>query len=153
MLTKTLIFSSASVFLLISEMLRILSANLRPSLNFAGRIRFCSQVKLPELFDKDGNLLPLDDKMDYFQLFGLERHFNIEITDLSNTFKSLQRNLHPDKVSLVEIFRRTFVSDQVLFSSLSPPPSRIKPTQRAGRQPLTRDTGSFRNLSVELSTF
>ena len=99
MLTKTLIFSSASVFLLISEMLRILSANLRPSLNFAGRIRFCSQVKLPELFDKDGNLLPLDDKMDYFQLFGLERQFNIEITDLSNTFKSLQRNLHPDKVS------------------------------------------------------
>jgi len=54
-------------------------------------------VKLPELFDNEGNLIALDDKMDYFKLFGLERKFNIEITDLSNTFKSLQRNLHPDK--------------------------------------------------------
>ena len=44
-------------------------------------------------------MIALDDKMDYFKLFGLERKFNIEITDLSNTFKSLQRNLHPDKVS------------------------------------------------------
>ena len=87
-------------------MLRIFSANLRPSLSLAGRIRFCSQVKLPELFDKDGNLIPLDDGMDYFKLFGLERKFNLEITDLSNTFKSLQRNLHPDKVSSVEILRR-----------------------------------------------
>ena len=80
-------------------MLRILSANLRPSLSLVGHIRFCSQVKLPELFDNEGNLIALDDKMDYFKLFGLERKFNIEITDLSNTFKSLQRNLHPDKVS------------------------------------------------------
>ena len=80
-------------------MLRIFSANLRPSLSQAGRIKFCSQVKLPELFDKDGNLVPLDDRIDYFKLFGLERKFNIEISDLSNTFKSLQRNLHPDKVS------------------------------------------------------
>ena len=87
-------------------MLRIFSANLRPSLSLTGPIRFCSQVKLPELFDKDGNLIPLDDRMDYFKLFGLERKFNLEITDLSNTFKSLQRNLHPDKVSSVEILRR-----------------------------------------------
>ena len=55
-------------------------------------------MKLPTLFDRDGNLVPLDDKMDYFQMFGLERKFNIEVIELSKTFKSLQTNLHPDKV-------------------------------------------------------
>ena len=130
---NTDLFISKPLYLLISEMLRIFSANLRPYLSFAGRIRFCSQVKLPELFDKDGNLIPLDDRMDYFKLFGLERKFNLEISDLSNTFKSLQRNLHPDKVSLVEIFWRIFVRQSFYFSS-SPPPSRTKPAPRPGRQ-------------------
>ena len=74
-------------------------------------------MKLPELFDEDGNLMPLDERMDYFKLFGLERKFNIEITDLSNTFKSLQRNLHPDKVSVRNI-PEDFVK-QVLFQFVS----------------------------------
>ena len=61
--------------------------------------------------------MPLDERMDYFKLFGLERKFTIEITDLSNTFKSLQRNLHPDKVSDRNI-QEDFVK-QVLFQFVS----------------------------------
>ena len=85
--------------LLISEMLRILFGKMSPVCRqYAGSVRLCSQMKLPTLFDRDGNLVPLDDKMDYFQMFGLERKFNIEVIELSKTFKSLQTNLHPDKV-------------------------------------------------------
>ena len=81
-------------------MLAILSGRLLPvSRPLAGPLRFCSQVKLPTLFDGEGNLVPLDDKMDYFKMFGLEREFNIELIQLSKTFKSLQTQLHPDKVS------------------------------------------------------
>ena len=82
-------------------MLRILSGNLAPvSRLIASPVRFCSHMKLPTLFDQEGNLVPLDDKMDYFRMFGLDRKFNIEIIQLSKTFKSLQTHLHPDKVNI-----------------------------------------------------
>ena len=32
-------------------------------------------------------------------MFGLDRSFNVEISEVAQTYKNLQRQLHPDKVS------------------------------------------------------
>ena len=58
-----------------------------------------SGPKLPTLFSSDGRVKEWDKKMDYFTLFGIERSFNLEIADVAQIYKNLQKQLHPDKVS------------------------------------------------------
>jgi len=62
------------------------------------QIRFCSS-KLPKLFDGGGKVVKPEKSLDYYSLFGLEKSFNVDTLDLSQTYKQLQRQLHPDKFS------------------------------------------------------
>ena len=64
---------------------------------------FCDSApgsKLPTLFDSEGKVMPFDNSLNHFSMFGLDKSFNVEISDVAKTFKNLQRQLHPDKVSL-----------------------------------------------------
>ncbi|XP_045595686.1 co-chaperone protein HscB homolog isoform X2 [Procambarus clarkii] len=45
-------------------------------------------------------LQPLDKKLDYFKLMGIERVYNIDTQVLAKTFRKLQVQFHPDKFSL-----------------------------------------------------
>jgi len=65
------------------------------------QIRFCSS-KLPKLFDDGGKILKPEESLDYFKVFGLEKSFNVDILELSKTYKQLQRQLHPDKFGQAE---------------------------------------------------
>mgnify|MGYP003342964140 CR=1 FL=1 len=40
-------------------------------------------------------------KLDYFSTFGIDKSYNIEIAQVAQTFKDLQRQLHPDKVKKI----------------------------------------------------
>ena len=62
---------------------------------------FCdtsASSKMPTLFDSEGRVLPFDNSINHFSMFGLDKSFNVEISDVAQTFKNLQRQLHPDKV-------------------------------------------------------
>lgn len=41
---------------------------------------------------------PLDQSVDYFQIFGLEKKYDIEVDNLEGMYKSWQKKLHPDLV-------------------------------------------------------
>jgi len=52
--------------------------------------RFCEACGMPQPVTKDE---------DYFQIFGIERKFNINLEEIEVTFYRLSRVLHPDKFS------------------------------------------------------
>ena len=63
-------------------------------------LRFCANSKrLPELFDEAGRVRELDKTINYFTMFGIDKSFNVELPDIAQTYKNLQKQLHPDKVS------------------------------------------------------
>jgi len=72
--------------------------SLSSSLSLAYQVRFCSS-KLPKLFDGGGKVLKPDKSLDYYSIFGLEKSFSVDVLELSQTYKQLQRQLHPDKFS------------------------------------------------------
>eukprot|EP00092_Neocalanus_flemingeri_P027390 GFUD01029706.1.p2 GENE.GFUD01029706.1~~GFUD01029706.1.p2 ORF type:complete len:210 (+),score=53.52 GFUD01029706.1:951-1580(+) len=75
---------------------RLLSRNVVFSLGLSKQIRFfCS--KLPKLFDGGGKVVKPDKSLDYYSIFGLDKSFNVDTLDLAQTYKQLQRQLHPDK--------------------------------------------------------
>ncbi|CAO1342627.1 unnamed protein product [Diamesa serratosioi] len=45
------------------------------------------------------SLLQIDQKIDFFQLFGLETKHQLDATELTKKFRNLQSQLHPDKFS------------------------------------------------------
>ena len=59
----------------------------------------CSQSKLSTLFTQDGKVSEFNPKLDYFSMFGIDKSYNIEISQVAQTYKDLQKQLHPDKVS------------------------------------------------------
>ena len=83
-------------------MLRFSRNLVRVTQNVSTCPRFCSSdsgPRLPTLFNSEGRVKELDTNMDYFTLFGIERSFNLEITEVAQVYKNLQKQLHPDKVS------------------------------------------------------
>ena len=83
-------------------MIRLTARPLRSLISHVSARGFCDTApgsKLPTLFDSDGRVLPYDNSLDHFSMFGLDKSFNVEISDVAQTFKNLQRQLHPDKVS------------------------------------------------------
>ena len=69
-------------------------------------LRFCSSSSvLPQLFNNEGRVKELDNNMDYFCMFGVDKSFTVEVPELAKTFKNLQRQLHPDKVRIPEVFK------------------------------------------------
>jgi len=72
-------------------------------LHFRGSnfVRFASQNKgFVDLFEPEGGMKAPPKEFDHFKLFGLDRSFNIDTVLLAQVYKSLQRQLHPDKFSL-----------------------------------------------------
>ena len=84
-------------------MIRLTARPLRSLISHVSARGFCDATpgssKLPTLFDTEGRVLPYDNSLDHFSMFGLDKSFNVEISDVAQTFKNLQRQLHPDKVS------------------------------------------------------
>ena len=82
-------------------MIRLVARPLRTLCHISQR-SFCDVAvgsKLPTLFDSDGRVLPFDNSINHFAMFGLDWSFNVEISEVAQTYKNLQRQLHPDKVS------------------------------------------------------
>ena len=75
---------------------RLVLPIVRPGLGLRNQIRFCSS-KLPTLFDGGGKVVKPDKSLDFYSVFGLEKSFNVDVLELSQTYKQLQRQLHPDK--------------------------------------------------------
>ena len=60
---------------------------------------YCSNSsKLTAPFTEDGGLSEFNSEVDYFSMFGIDKSYNIEISQIARTYKDLQRKLHPDKV-------------------------------------------------------
>jgi molecular chaperone HscB len=56
-----------------------------------------TQVDAAQLFCTScGKVLPASTSADYFQVFGLPRHFTIDTSELERAFYRLSRKLHPD---------------------------------------------------------
>ena len=102
-----------------------------------------SGPKLPTLFSSDGRVVELDQKMDYFTLFGFERSFNLEIADVAKIYKNLQKQLHPDKVSNQHSKEIYFIN---IAFSLSKALQKIVKDQRPGPQLLMTDIRYYKNL-------
>nr|XP_054766985.1 iron-sulfur cluster co-chaperone protein HscB-like [Lytechinus pictus] len=56
--------------------------------------------RVAALFCASCNMIqPLEDGLNHFQIMGMEEKFDVEVQDLTNCFRNLQRLLHPDKFS------------------------------------------------------
>ncbi|GAB4857176.1 hypothetical protein Ancab_015084 [Ancistrocladus abbreviatus] len=69
-----------------------------------GRYRECwncnsiLQSKISLVCESCGSIQPVDHSVDYFQIFGLEKKFDIEEGSLEGKYKVWQKKLHPDLV-------------------------------------------------------
>uniref|UniRef100_A0A7C8Z7K9 J domain-containing protein n=1 Tax=Opuntia streptacantha TaxID=393608 RepID=A0A7C8Z7K9_OPUST len=55
---------------------------------------------------------PLDPSIDYFQIFGLERKYDIEESSLEGKYKDWQKKLHPDLVHSKSEREREYAAEQ-----------------------------------------
>ncbi|XVE96249.1 hypothetical protein REPUB_Repub02eG0205200 [Reevesia pubescens] len=120
-----------------------------PNLNFSAK-SFCSQsaAKLdtttkrcwncdavaaatkPFLYcDSCRSIQPLDLSIDYFQIFGLEKKYEIEVEGLDGKYKDWQKKLHPDLVHSKSEKEREYAAEQSArvieaYRTLSKPLSR-----------------------------
>eukprot|EP00040_Diaphanoeca_grandis_P030653 m.181708 g.181708 ORF g.181708 m.181708 type:complete len:301 (-) comp32078_c0_seq1:123-1025(-) len=76
-------------------------------------------------------ILPLDARMNHFELLSLDEAFSIDIKQLENKFKSMQWSLHPDKFALSDD------TDKAMSAEWS---SAVNGAYRTLRNPLTRAT-------------
>lgn len=72
---------------------------------------------------------PVDDSVDYFQIFGLERVYDIRVDNLEGKYKDWQKKLHPDLVHSKSEKEKAFAAEQSArvidaFHTLSKPLSR-----------------------------
>jgi len=79
----------------------IIKTNLIPKANKNAILQrsMCSEaspVKIPKIFNEEGQIIKPEQNMSYFTLFGLERTFDVDIGRLAKIYKQLQRQLHPD---------------------------------------------------------
>ncbi|GLT38517.1 hypothetical protein SLA2020_127610 [Shorea laevis] len=67
----------------------------------------------PFLFcDSCRTIQPVDFSVDYFQIFGLERKYDIEVDSLEGKYKGWQKKLHPDLVHSKSEKERGFAAEQ-----------------------------------------
>ncbi|TVU50392.1 hypothetical protein EJB05_01762, partial [Eragrostis curvula] len=76
-----------------------------------------------------GSVQPVDPAVDYFQIFGLEREYNIKEHSLEGKYKDWQKKLHPDLVHTKSEKERGFAAEQSAlvidaYRTLSKPLSR-----------------------------
>nr|POE83081.1 iron-sulfur cluster co-chaperone protein hscb, mitochondrial [Quercus suber] len=60
----------------------------------------------------DAGVVPLDQSVDYFQIFGLERKYDIGVENLEGKYKDWQKKLHPDLVHSKSEKERGFAAEQ-----------------------------------------
>ncbi|KAL9230921.1 hypothetical protein vseg_006212 [Gypsophila vaccaria] len=75
----------------------------------------CSSFTTSDLFlvcDSCGCIQPLDDSLDYFRIFGLEKEFDIDEGSLEGKYKDWQKKLHPDLVHSKSEREKEYASDQ-----------------------------------------
>nr|XP_009759511.1 PREDICTED: iron-sulfur cluster co-chaperone protein HscB, mitochondrial isoform X1 [Nicotiana sylvestris] len=100
----------------------------RNNLDFSGRFHFCSEAaqKLtcwncnavsstttPFLVcNACGSVQPVDQSVDYFHIFGLEKKYGIEGENLERKYKDWQRKLHPDLVHTKSEKEREYAAAQ-----------------------------------------
>ncbi|KAJ1276954.1 hypothetical protein BS78_05G256300 [Paspalum vaginatum] len=76
-----------------------------------------------------GSVQPVDPAVDYFQIFGLKREYNIQGNNLEGKYKDWQKKLHPDLVHSKSEKERGFAAEQSAlvidaYRTLSSPLSR-----------------------------
>ncbi|XP_008787809.2 iron-sulfur cluster co-chaperone protein HscB homolog isoform X1 [Phoenix dactylifera] len=59
-----------------------------------------------------GSVQPVDQSVDYFQIFGLEKGYDIPDGNLEGKYKDWQKKLHPDLVHSKSEKEKTFAADQ-----------------------------------------
>ncbi|XP_010941269.1 iron-sulfur cluster co-chaperone protein HscB homolog isoform X2 [Elaeis guineensis] len=59
-----------------------------------------------------GSVQPVDQSVDYFQIFGLEKGYDIQDDNLEGKYKDWQKKLHPDLVHLKSEKEKTFAANQ-----------------------------------------
>ncbi|XP_062204657.1 iron-sulfur cluster co-chaperone protein HscB homolog [Phragmites australis] len=59
-----------------------------------------------------GSVQPIDPAVDYFQIFGLKREYNIKDNSLEGKYKDWQKKLHPDLVHTKSEKERGFAAEQ-----------------------------------------
>ncbi|XP_072033025.1 iron-sulfur cluster co-chaperone protein HscB-like [Amphiura filiformis] len=57
-------------------------------------------------------ILPVDDELTYFQVMQCEQRYDLDVNELTQTFRSLQRQLHPDKYSIKPQIEQSYSADQ-----------------------------------------
>nr|POE50429.1 iron-sulfur cluster co-chaperone protein hscb, mitochondrial [Quercus suber] len=75
----------------------------------------CGNVANGSLFlfcDSCRSIQPLDQSVDYFQIFGLERKYDIGVENLEGKYKDWQKKLHPDLVHSKSEKERGFAAEQ-----------------------------------------
>ncbi|OIW20132.1 hypothetical protein TanjilG_01905 [Lupinus angustifolius] len=89
-----------------------------------------SESTVPFLFCESCRCVqPVDDSVDYFQIFGLEKKHDIEDKNLESKYKGWQKKLHPDLVHSKSQKERDFAAEQSArvidaYRTLSKPLSR-----------------------------
>ncbi|KAI7725794.1 hypothetical protein M8C21_013965 [Ambrosia artemisiifolia] len=72
----------------------------------------CKTQKPFLICESCGCVQPVDQKVDYFKIFGLERKFDIEDGSLEGMYKDWQKKLHPDLVHTKSKEEREYAADQ-----------------------------------------
>lgn len=83
----------------------------------------------------------LGNVLNYFQLFGIQEHFDIDLTALSGIYQSLQKTVHPDK------FAHASAQEQLLAVQKS---SQINDAYQTLKNPLLRAGYMLVERGVEL---
>ncbi|KAI3953159.1 hypothetical protein MKW92_011006 [Papaver armeniacum] len=97
-----------------------------------GRCWNCGVVAVSKPFlscDSCKSVQPVHTSVDYFQIFGLEKAFEIEDTNLEKTYKDWQKKLHPDLVHMKSEKEKEFAAEQS---------SRVIDAYHTLRKPLSR---------------
>ncbi|KAJ1378565.1 HscB, C-terminal domain superfamily [Sesbania bispinosa] len=100
--------------------------------NFQSRCWNCHAVPESALFlvcESCRCIQPVDDSVDYFEIFGTERKYDIEGSNLERKYKEWQKKLHPDLVHSKSQKERDFAAEQSArvidaYRTLSKPLSR-----------------------------
>uniref|UniRef100_A0A2N9H2W6 J domain-containing protein n=1 Tax=Fagus sylvatica TaxID=28930 RepID=A0A2N9H2W6_FAGSY len=83
--------------------------------NFHVRCWTCGRVAKAALFlvcDSCRTIQPVDQSVDYFHIFGLERKFDIGVENLEGKYKEWQKKLHPDLVHSKSEEERGYAAEQ-----------------------------------------
>ncbi|NMP17364.1 MULTISPECIES: co-chaperone HscB [unclassified Thalassotalea] len=79
--------------------------------------------------------------MDYFQLFGLEANFELDLAELSATYQALQKTVHPDR------FAHSSAQEQMIAVQKS---AEINDAFQTLKQPIARGEYLLTQRGVEL---